>query len=80
MGVPQFLEGLADLTESIVDAAQTAPCTKMIAFRKVVTTLRGEYGVLRDNKGPLWQRNEERVTQCVNNIVKQVSQLASHLG
>ena len=76
----QCLEGLADLTESIVEAAQTMPCTKTIAFRRVVTSLRGEYGVLRDNKGPLWQRNEERVTQCVNDIVKQVSQLLSHLG
>ena len=79
-GVPQFLEDLADLTESIVDAAQTAPCTKTIAFRKVVTTLRGEFGILRDHKGPLWQRNEEKVTQCVNNIEKQVSLLSSHLN
>ena len=79
-GVPQYLEGLADLTESIVDAAQTTPCTKTIAFRKVVTSLRGEFAILRDNKGPLWQRNKEKVTQCVNDIVKQVSQLSSHLG
>lgn len=79
-GVAQFLEGLANLTEGIVDAAQSAPCTKTIAFRKVVASLRGEFGTLRDNKGPLWQRNEEKVTQCVNNIVKQVAQLASHLG
>ena len=79
-GVPQYLEGLADLTENIVDAAQTAPCTKTIAFRKVVTGLRGEFAILRDNRGPLWQRNKERVTQCVNDIVKQVSQLSSHLG
>ena len=79
-GVPQFLEGLADLTETIVDAAQTSPCTKTIAFRKVVTSLRGEYGFLRDVKGPLWQRNEERVTKCVNDIASQVSQLSGHLG
>ena len=78
--VPQFLEGFAYLTESIVEAAQTSPCTKTIAFRKVVTALRGEYAFLRDVKGPLWQRNEERVTKCVNDIVSQISQLSSHLG
>lgn len=79
-GVPQFLESLAELAEKIVDVAQTMPCPKSIMFRKVVTALRGEYSYLRDVKGPLWQRNEERVTKCVNDIVSQVSQLSSHLG
>lgn len=79
-GVPQFLEALADLTETIINAAQSTPSTKSITFRKVVTSLRGEFGYLRDVKGPLWQRNEEKVTKCVNDIVSQVSQLSSHLG
>ena len=79
-GVPQFLEALADLTESIVNTAQSTPSTKSIAFRKVVASLRGGFGYLRDVKGPLWQRNEEKVTKCVNDIVSQVSQMSSHLG
>lgn len=79
-GVPQVLEDLADLTESIVDTAQSASCTKTIAFRKVITSLRGEFSVLRDNKGPLWQRNEEKVTQCVQDILQDISLLSSHLN
>ena len=77
--VPQILEDLATLAESIVDAAQVAPLPKTIAFRRIVTTLRGEFGTLRENKGPLWQRNEAMVSQCVNSIVKQISLLSSHL-
>ena len=78
--VPQFLEDLANLTENIVDAAQASPCTKTISFRTLITSLRGEYAILRDSKGPLWQKNEEKVTKCVNDIVRKVTQLSSHLG
>lgn len=78
--VPQALEDLANLVESIVDTAQTTPCTKTIAFRKVVASLRGDFSTLRDYKGPLWQRNEEKVTQCVQDLVQNVSLLSSHLN
>lgn len=78
--VPQFLEELANLTESIVDTAQSSSGTKTISFRTMITSLRGDFAILRNVKGPLWQRNEEKVTKCVNDIVKKVSQLSSHLG
>ena len=77
--VPQVLEQLSDLTEAIISAALAAPVDKTTLFRRIVTVLRGEVSTLRDNKGPLWQRNEETVTGSVKNIIKQISQLSSHL-
>ena len=77
--VPQVLEQLSDLTEAIISKALAMPIDKTILFRRIMTVLRGEVSTLRDNKGPLWQRNEETVTGSVKNIIKQVSQLSSHL-
>ena len=77
--VPQTLEKLCDLAESIVDGAQMGSNDGTISFRRAMTTLRSEIATLRESRGPLWQRNEDSVTQCINNIVKQVSQLSSHL-
>lgn len=72
--VPQLLEELAFLTESIVDAAQSGPNDSSIALRMCSTTLRSHVVTLRESA-----HDPEQTCKTINGIIKQIHNLSTHL-
>ena len=77
--VPQLLEDMATLTESVIEGAQSGPNDATIKFRRCITNLRSQVGTLRKARGPSWHNSAEEVEKAINSIIKQVEQLSTHL-
>lgn len=77
--VPQLLEDLATLTESVIEGAQSGPNDASLKFRRCLANLRSQMGTLRKVTGPSWQNIAEELEKAVNSIIKQVEQLSTHL-
>lgn len=77
--VPQLLEDLASLTESIVDSAQEGPNDSTVSFRMCITKIRSQMGILRDCTNAQWQNNAEKIHKAIESIIQQVNKLSSHL-
>lgn len=76
--IPQLLEDLAALTESIVEEAPGAPHKATIQFQINLTSLRSQIGSLREYSSS-WQDNSNEVNTTVNTVMKKAQILSTYL-